>query len=404
MHVVLSTYDSRGGVEPLIGLAVRLQGHGVRVTVCAPADDPQRFAAAGVALLPVGDPVTAPKRGTIKERAAALIAEQFAKLPAADLILATGILPAVLGARSVAELRGIPYVYAAFQPNSLPSPHHAPITRPGVTPAGTDNRTLWKQDADAANDLFRDVLNAERAGHGLPPVAEVRDYGFTELPWLATDSLLGPWPEPSELEVIQTGTWILPDEGPLADEVENFLDDGEPPVYVGFGSMPMGEAGRAAVEAVRAQGHRVILSRGWAGRGDESGLAGLGDESGLAGLGDEARRGGLGADDCLVIGEASHPALFRRVAAVVHHGGSGTTHTAARAGAPQVIVPHSGDQPYWASRVTALGIGASGDSLETALKTALSPETAATAAAVSAAMFADGAAAAAEMLIEEYRQ
>ncbi|GAA4603850.1 vancomycin aglycone glucosyltransferase [Actinoplanes octamycinicus] len=379
MHVVLSTYDSRGGVEPLIGLAVRLQGHGVRVTVGAPADDPERFAAAGVTLLPVGEPVRAPKTGTIRDRAAALIAEQFAKLPEADLIVATGILPSVLGARSVAESRGIPYVYAAFQPNSLPSPHHAPITRPGVTPAGADNRALWEQDARAANELFRDLLNAERAGHGLPPVGNVRDHGFTELPWLATDSLLGPWPEPSELEVVQTGTWILPDEGPLSDELEDFLDDGEPPVYVGFGSMPMGDAGRAAVEAVRAQGHRVILSRGWA---------------------------GLEAEDCLVIGEASHPALFRRVAAVVHHGGSGTTHTAARAGAPQVIVPYSGDQPYWASRVTALGIGAasSDGSIETALKTALSPETAATAAAVAAAMVEDGAAVAAEMLIEEYRR
>jgi vancomycin aglycone glucosyltransferase len=379
VHVVLSTYDSRGGVEPLIGLAVRLQGRGAEVTVCAPADDPQRFAEAGVTLQPVGAPIRDAMRATngIRDRAAALIAEQLDKLPEADLLLATGILPSVAGVRSVAEKRGVPYVYAAFQPNSLPSPHHQPIARPGHPPAaGTGNRELWERDAQAANDLFRDVLNTERARHGLPPVANVRDYGFTGEPWLATDSLLGPWPEPSELDVIQTGTWILPDEGPLPDEVEDFLDDGEPPVYVGFGSVAVGELGRKAVQAVRAQGRRVILSRGWS---------------------------GLHADDCLVVGETSHPALFKRVAAVVHHGGSGTTHTAARAGAPQVIVPQGGDQPYWASRVTALGIGAADASLATALRTALAPETAAHAAAVAAAMYPDGAAVAAEMLIEEYR-
>ncbi|GIF04809.1 glycosyltransferase [Actinoplanes siamensis] len=384
MRVVLSAYDSRGGVEPLIGLAARLRGLGAEVTVCAPPDElPSR----GVELVAVGrsprEIMRGPVTDTIQERAGALIAEQFAKLPAvldgADVLVACGILPSVAGARSVAEMLDVPYVHAAFQPNSLPSPHHQPIARPGhpVDPAVTDNRLLWKRDAEAANDLFRDVLNTERARHGLGPVGDVRDHGFTDLPWLATDSLLGPWPEPSELQVVQTGTWILPDEEPLPDEVEDFLGEGEPPVYVGFGSMPAGERARQAVEAVRARGHRVILSRGWA---------------------------GLDAEDCLVAGETSHPTLFRRVAAVVHDGGSGTTHTAARAGAPQVIVPHCGDQPYWAGRVTALGIGASGEPIERALEIALAPETAAHAAAVAAAMYPDGAAVAAEMLIEEYRR
>ncbi len=385
MRVVLSAYDSRGGVEPLIGLAVRLRGLGADVTVCAPPDElPLR----GVPFVPIGrsprELMSGPLTGTIQERAGALIADQFAKLPAvldgADVLVACGILPSALGARSVAEQLDIPYVYAAFQPNSLPSPHHRPIARPlhPLDPAITDNRVLWERDATAADELFRDVLNAERTGHGLPEVKDVRDYGFTDLPWLATDSLLGPWPEPSDLEVVQTGTWILPDEGELPDEVEDFLDQEQPCAYVGFGSMPVArELAREAVAAARAQGHRVILSAGWA---------------------------GLDAEDCLVVGEISHPALFKRVAVVVHHGGSGTTHTAARAGAPQVIVPHSGDQPYWAERVTALGIGATGDSIADALATALAPETSAHAAAVAAAMYPDGAAVAAELLIEEYRR
>src|SRR5262249_32715960 len=62
--------------------------------------------------------------------------------------------------------------------------------------------------------------------------------------------------------------------------------------------------------------------------------------------------------DCLSIGEANLHALFARVAAVVHHGGAGTTTAAALAGAPQVVVPHHYDQPYWARQVQRLRIGA----------------------------------------------
>jgi hypothetical protein len=56
-------------------------------------------------------------------------------------------------------------------------------------------------------------------------------------------------------------------------------------------------------------------------------------------------------DDCFVVGEVNHRALFGRVAGVVHHGGAGTTTTATRAGAPQVVIPQAADQPYWAARV-----------------------------------------------------
>ena len=112
--------------------------------------------------------------------------------------------------------------------------------------------------------------------------------------------------------------WILPDERPLPAELVAFLDAGTPPVYVGFGSMRgvAKDSARAAIEAVRAQGRRVLVGRGWADLG-------LIDDR----------------DDCFVVGEVNQQALFGRVAAVVHHGGAGTTTTAARAGAPQVVVP-----------------------------------------------------------------
>lgn len=168
-----------------------------------------------------------------------------------------------------------------------------------------------------------------------------------------------------------------------------FLDAGTPPVYVGFGSMSPAEGiGGMAVEAIRAQGHRVLVSRGWADLD-------LVDDG----------------DDCFAIGEVSHQNLFGKVAAVVHHGGAGTTLTAARAGAPQVVIPlQLSDNPYWAGQVAALDLGADLDaptttvgSLGIALKTALSPETRARAKSLGSRFRADGAEVAARRLVDGTR-
>ncbi|MFF7240596.1 nucleotide disphospho-sugar-binding domain-containing protein [Streptomyces collinus] len=115
-----------------------------------------------------------------------------------------------------------------------------------------------------------------------------------------------------------------------------------------------------------------------------------------------------GRDDCLLLGEVNHQALFGRVAGVLHHGGAGTTTTAARAGAPQVVLPQAADQPYWAGRVAGLGIGAAHDgpaptsaSLSAALGTALSPATGARARSVATTVRTDGASVAARLLLTE---
>jgi hypothetical protein len=95
----------------------------------------------------------------------------------------------------------------------------------------------------------------------------------------------------------------------------------------------------------------------------------------------------------------------------VHHGGAGTTTTAAGAGTPQVVVPQIADQPYWAARVAELGIGSAHDgptptfdSLSPALRTALTPETRARARAVAGAIRTDGATVAAKMLLDAVSQ
>jgi len=287
----------------------------------------------------------------------------------------------------VTEKLGIRYVYAAFCPIFLPSPHHPPSPFPGrpFPPEVTDNRVLWDLNAQSANALFGAALNAGRASVGLAPVDDEYNYGFTDHPWLAADPTLAPWLGPADLvEVVQTGAWVLPDERPLPVELVAFLDAGTPPVFVGFGSMraPEGIA-RVATEAIRAQGRRALVSHGWAD------LALIDD-----------------GDDCFAVGEANQQALFGRVAAVVHHGGAGTTTTAARAGAPQVVVAQWADQLYWAARVADLGIGAAHDgptptteSMSAALRTVLAPETRARATAVASMIRTDGASVAAKLLL-----
>jgi vancomycin aglycone glucosyltransferase len=403
VRVVLSTYGSRGDVQPLVGLAVQLRALGAEVRVCAPPEEEftELLARVGMPLVPAGPSVRQMVRQVrvegappdLPRRAAELVAAQFDAVAAAaegaDAIVASGITPAAAAARSVAEKLGIPYVYATYCPIWLPSPHHRPLGLPGqpFPPDVTDNRVLWELEAQGLNAVFGAPFNTHRAAIGLPPMDDVRKHVFTNRPWLAAVPILSPWPEPADLEGVQTGAWILPDERPLPADLEAFLDAGTPPVYVGFGSIPMRaseDIAQGAIEAIRAQGRRALVARGWAD------LALIDDR-----------------EDCLAVGEVNQQALFGRVAAVVHHGGAGTTTTAARAGAPQVVVPQIGDQPYWAGRVAELGIGAAHDSptptfesLSAALRTALAPETRARATAVAGTIRTDGAAVAATLLLD----
>jgi sterol 3beta-glucosyltransferase len=136
-----------------------------------------------------------------------------------------------------------------------------------------------------------------------------------------------------------TGYWLLDAAGgwePPAELVQ-FLEAGPPPVYIGFGSMGSKDpaaAGRLAIEALARSGQRGILAAGW---------------------------GGMQATELPatvhLISSVPHSWLFPRMAAVVHHGGAGTTAAGLRAGVPSVLVPFMGDQPFWGRRVATLGVG-----------------------------------------------
>ncbi|MGH3876333.1 MAG: glycosyltransferase [Actinophytocola sp.] len=400
MRVLLSTIGSRGDVQPLVALALRVREHGAEVRVCAPPDFGEWIEGHGIPFVPIGPSL----RGTAKaapprmsstpeqrrQTVAGTVAAQFETLPAAardcDVIVAATALQ--LAARSVAEHRGIRYVYASFCPAALPSPHHAPpvLAMLGDTPAdGTvDNRELWAAEARRQNEIWREPLDAHRADLGLAPVDDVSAHVFTAAPWLAADPTLAPWPRTPGLDVFQPGAWILPDHRPLPAELTNFLDAGEPPVYFGFGSSRVPEGlTETMVATARAFGRRLVASRGWAE------LTVVDDEP-----------------DCIAVGEVNQQALFRRVAAVVHHGGAGTTTAAARAGAPQVVVPQHYDQHFFAQRVRDLGIGAAHpptapttDSMTTALDHALGCAHAAE--SVAGAVHTDGADVAARRLVQK---
>ena len=400
MRVLLSTWGSRGDVEPLLGLAVKLQELGAEARVCAPPDFADQCERLGVPMVPFGQSVRELVHGKNGGKpstpadaprvAAELVAAQFETIgPAAegcDAVVATGLMPA--GLRSVAEHVGARYVLAAFHSGSFPSSHTAPLPRPGkpFPPGETDPKVLWDIDAERVNALYAAPLNAHRATLGLPPVRNVRDHVFTDRPWLATDPTLSPWPGSPYVDVVQTGAWILPDDRPLPADLEAFLEAGDPPVFVSMGSVRApADVAAVAIGAIRAHGRRVIVGRGWAD---------------LALVDEQA--------DCFAVGEVNHQALFRRVAAVVHHGGAGTTTTASQGGVPQVVLPQMADQPYWAGRVAELGIGAAHEgstptveSLSCALDTALAPETRARATAVAGKVRTDGTTVAAKLLMSD---
>jgi vancomycin aglycone glucosyltransferase len=391
VRVLLSVIGSRGDVQPLVALAAHLKVMGHEVRMCTTPDFRRWLEGRGIPVVPVGSVVRWAGSGPSPEQRRRMVrdtvAAQFATIPDAardcDVLLAFGAMQ--IAARSVAEALGIRYVYGTYSPTTLPSEYHAPVPLRGwPQDESDDNRRRWAADARRWDDVCGGAVNSYRAAAGLAPVDDVRDHMITEQPWLAADPTLGPWPEPADLSVVQTGAWIERDERPLAAEVQAFLAAGEAPVYFGLGStrLPSADFATVAVDAARALGRRVILSRG------SADLSPPDD-----------------GPDCIMIGEANLQALFRKVAAVVHHGGAGTTTICAQAGIPQVVIPQLYDQFYWAQRVELLGIGVvhragppTGDSLVAALTHALAPAVAARAHAVAGQVRNDGAQIAAQRL------
>ncbi len=405
MQVLLSSIGSRGDVQPIVALALELRALGHHARLCVAPNFKEWIESYGLECIPIGPDLKKLTGGTVPGKPILPPKEQLQKMAeesvhaqfriigeaarGCDLLVAAGALQFAL--RSIAEVQKIPYVFAAYCPAVLPSPKYPPPKTGGSYSQSLSeevNLQLWKQNEDEFNARFGAVLNDERAKAGLAHVASVRSYMFTDRPWLAADPILAPAFPSAGMEIVRTGAWMLSDPAPLPDDLENFLADGAPPIYLGFGSMQASEqTGRMLIEAARAIGLRSILSQGWAN------LVPI--DTG---------------NDCFSIGDINHEKLFRRVAAIVHHGGAGTTTTAARAGRAQVIIPHNYDQFYWAYRVQQLGVGVSGptrddltvDALVQALRECLQPEVTTRAQALAGRMELHGARIAAERLTNEF--
>jgi vancomycin aglycone glucosyltransferase len=377
MRIALAVDGTRGDVHPMLALACQLRGRGHDVVVCATPDFEADAREMGLTFHPVG----LPARETLSQLSEAVVSggwrmlrevnrymerslrAQFSALPAAaagaELIVAAGV---QVSAASVAERLGAAYRYVAYAPEMLPSPEHSPLVLPVPNLPRWVNRLAWWLLLHVYNLLLRDKLARERAALGLAPVRNVFTHVLGERPLLAAEPELAPPPADLRGSVMPIGC-LHPLDGPeLPPKLEAFLAAGPPPVYFGFGSMTDPDPAattRLMLRAVELAGCRALVSEGWAGLGQQPLPEGV-----------------------LAIGIVSHARLFPRLAAAVHHGGAGTTTCAARAGVPQIVVPHLFDQIYWGERIRALGLGPppirrtrlSADQLAGALREALDNE------------------------------
>ena len=352
LRVALAAEGTRGDVHPILELAVALRARGHEAVVCAPPDFAESVEGRGVEFRAIGESIhafldaqsRAVAEGGLRLLRSVLsymertVALQFGQLPeatrGADLVIGAGVQAA---AGSVAEFHGVPYRYLVYCPVILPSREHSPMLFPTRELPAWLVAALWRFTRFGFNAAMRGSINRHRAALGIGPITDVFDYLLSPHPVVAADGELATIPADFDRPVEQIPCLHPIEREPLPEKLEQFLRAGPPPVYIGFGSMTDPDADattRMILDAVTRVGCRALISVGWAGLG----------------------RAAL-PSDAMVVGTVSHPELFSRVAAVVHHGGAGTTTTAARAGTPQVLVPHLADQFYWAKRVQALGVG-----------------------------------------------
>lgn len=363
-RVVLATAGSHGDLHPFLGLAHAVRARGAITSLLVPAAHAERARAAagdGIEVVPLGhpddyeralrDPAVWRTRegfGRIWTSGDAAFRDALAWLDARPLEGATTLVahPLVLAHASIARARRrcLRVVAAWLAPSNLVTVHDpltfGPLEVPRWVPRAA-RRAAWALgERLAVRPVALPRLNADRAAHGLPPVR--RFLGHLMSVADASVTLFPPWFSPTRPDWPAPrveGAFVLydPDAGaPLPDAARAFLAAGAPPVVVtaGTGQVHAAEVFAAALAATRAAGRRAIL---------------LTPERAQvpAELGDDACR-----FDWLPLA-----ALLPHAAALVHHGGIGTTAEALRAGVPQLVVPWAYDQFDNGARVAALGAG-----------------------------------------------
>jgi len=344
MQVNILTIGTRGDVEPYLALGAGLARRGHRVVVQTLAEFDDAVRAAGFEHRPIRgefladvrtDGVDAPgsfaRLGAYRRMAAEALEDEWAGAAGADLLVFN---PAAWGGPHIAERLAIP-AFAAF-----PTPLYTP-TREFSSPfvplrsLGPLNKLSHGAVARLGPVALRKPLARwRRAVLGLENGLARRFpilYGFSEHVVRRPRD----WPDDAHV----TGYWFRDaEEGwQPSESLVTFLADGPPPVYIGFGSMvPQRQAvlTAAVLDAVRRIGRRAVIATGWGGLRPDAAGPGV-----------------------HVVGSLPHDWLFPQVAAIVHHGGAGTTAAGLRAGRPTVVCPFITDQFFWGRRVAELGVG-----------------------------------------------
>ncbi|GAA2654141.1 glycosyltransferase [Nonomuraea recticatena] len=341
MKVAILAFGSRGDTQPCVALGEGLGERGHEVTVVAAERYAPLMGGLTMAALSV-DPVRIMEseegqawlrsgplgfvRGfarIVEPLAERLVAEVDAAARDADLVLA----PALGGMGGhLSDRYGMPHRILHFQPSHPTREFPNPLVRLR-TLGSWGNRASYALIERLGWLVLGRMVNRLRATVlGLGPRRPRRD----DTPVLCGVSpLVVPRPRDWPCHVHLTGYWRRPPR-PLPGELLAFVEEGPPPVYVGFGSMSAPAwLGERVVEALELAGVRAVVQ-------------GLPVEP---------------SSTLFLLGEADHAALFPLTAAVVHHGGAGTTATGLTAGVPNLVCPFFSDQHFWGARVAALGAG-----------------------------------------------
>lgn len=356
MNVLILTMGTRGDVQPYVALGAGFRSAGHNVTVATLEAFAPFVAEAGLAFRPLrgeflelmqtpsGKAAMAGKGGylallrQVGPMLRSVLDDAWAAADGAELVL---FHPKAMAGYSIAEKRGIPGILALPLPLYSPTAAFPSPILPVASLGPALNRLSHRLMLSLSTASVRGIVNRwRRAVLGLGPVRdELTLHGRPLLRLYGYSPAVLPTPTDWDERSIATGYWFLerPADWRPPEALQSFLRAGPPPVYVGFGSMPAQDAARTTatvLAALERAGQRGVLATGW---------------------------GGLAAADLppsvYLLDAAPHDWLFPRMAAVVHHGGAGTTAAGLRAGVPTVICPFFGDQPFWGRRVAALGAG-----------------------------------------------
>lgn len=366
MKITICTFGSRGDTQPYVALALGLQQAGHSVTLVAPQDMAAWIRSYGIHVVPlrfslrefVQKPgqhnalkgrnllrVLRDFRSGFETYLAGVMDDCWQAAQDAEFLVLSSI--ASIGV-DIARQRGIPLAVASLQPLFPPTRAFPMFMLPfRFSLGGAYNHLTYTLYMGLGWLFVGGLLNHWRTTRlKLPPWRSMRamvgTLGDRGTPWLyAYSPQVLPKPPDWSANLHVTGYWFLdaqPDWQP-PDGLARFLESGPPPVYVGFGSMsdkdPQ-QRTRLVLRALELSGQRGVLLKGW----------------GAVARGPESARVFYAED-------VPHSWLFPRMAAVVHHGGAGTTAAGLRAGVPGIITPYLLDQYAWADRVLKLGVGLS---------------------------------------------